>query len=130
MSEQVMLRVVLGRDNPLRLRWNATDGAPGDGYKAQVTALVLPDGTRLAMHGSSVMEQAQHAGDNTYTVTFTGMVGYPPGHADYDHVAKLTDAEVDYDIEFVHEDGHTAAEDAFEIVDRPPALAKNLASGS
>ena len=125
-----MLRVVLGRDNPMRLRWNATDGAPGDGYKAQVTALVLPDGTRLAMHGSSVMEQAQHAGDNMYTVTFTGMIGYEPGHADYDHVAALTDAEVDYDIEFVHEDGHTATDDAFEIIDRPPALAKNLASGS
>ena len=46
-----MLRVVLGRERPVRLRWLATEGAPGEGYKAQVTAIVLPDGTRLRWSG-------------------------------------------------------------------------------
>jgi hypothetical protein len=127
MSEQVMLRVVLGRENPMRVRWRATDGAPGDGYKAQVTALVLPDGTRLAMHGSSVMEQAQPTDDGEFAVTFTGMIGYAPEHADYAHVEQLSDTDVDYEIEFVHEDGHTAGADAFDIVERPRATATNLA---
>jgi len=124
-----MLRVVLGRDNPMRLRWLATDGAPGDGYKAQVTAIVLPDGTRLAMHGSSILEQAQPAGDDgSYTVTFTGMVGYQAEHADYPHVEKLSNSEVDYELEFVHEDGRIAEDSAFEVVDRPRAIATNLAN--
>ncbi len=122
-----MLRVVLGRENPMRVRWRATDGAPGDGYKAQVTALVLPDGTRLAMHGSSVMEQAQPVDEGEFAVTFTGMIGYATDHADYAHVEKLTDADVDYEIEFVHEDGHTAADDVFDVVERPRAVATNLA---
>lgn len=123
-----MLRVVLSRENPLRLRWRATDGVPGDGYKAQITALVLPDGTRLAMHGSSIMEQAQQAGGDTYTVTFTGMIGYAKDHADYAHVEKLAGAEVDYELEFVHEEGRTASPDDYEIVERPRAIATNLAN--
>ena len=123
-----MLRVVLGRDNPMRVRWLADDGAPGDGYKAQVTAIVLPDGTRLAMHGSSILEQAQPAGDDVYTVTFTGMVGYQAEHADYPHVEKLTTADVDYELEFVHEDGGIAEASAFEVVERPRAIATNLAN--
>ncbi|MBA3503577.1 MAG: hypothetical protein M4D80_27655 [Myxococcota bacterium] len=129
MSEQVMLRVVLGRENPMRVRWRATDGAPGDGYKAQVTALVLPDGTRIAMHGSSVLEQAQPVDDDgEFAVTFTGMIGYAPEHADYEAVEKLSDTDVDYEIEFVHEDGHTAGADAFDVVERPRATATNLAN--
>lgn len=127
MAEQIMLRVVLGRDNPMRVRWLATDGVPGDGYKAQVTALVLPDGTRLAMHGSSIMEQAQQAGGDTYAITFTGMIGYAKDHADYAHVEPLVDAEVDYEVEFVHEEGRNASPDDFEVVDRPRAIATNLA---
>jgi hypothetical protein len=127
MSEQVMLRVVLGRENPMRVRWRATDGAPGDGYKAQVTAIVLPDGTRLAMHGSSILEQAQPADDGEFAITFTGMLGYAPEHADYAHVAKVSEADVDYELEFVHDDGHSAASDAFDVVDRPRATATNLA---
>ena len=124
-----MLRVVLGRENPMRVRWRATDGAPGDGYKAQVTALILPDGTRLAMHGSSILEQAQPAPDDDgeFAITFTGMLGYAPEHADYAHVAKLSEADVDYEFEFVHDDGHTAADDAFDVVERPRATATNLA---
>ena len=122
-----MVRFTLGRETPLRVKWLAGDGSPGDGYKAQVTAIVLPDGTRLAMHGSSILEQAQRDGDD-FVVTFTGMVGYAEDHADFAHVSKLTDAEVDYEIEFVHEDGHSAPADQFQIVDRPRAHAKKLGS--
>ena len=122
-----MLRVVLGRENPMRVRWRATDGAPGDGYKAQVTALVLPDGTRLAMHGSSILEQAQPGDDGEFAITFTGMLGYAPEHADYAHVAKLSEADVDYELEFVHDDGHSAASDAYDVLDCPRATATNLA---
>ena len=122
-----MVRFTLGRDTPLRVKWLAQgdDGKPGEGYKAQVTAIVLPDGTRLAMHGSSILEQARPDGDD-YVITFTGMVGYAEDHADFGHVSKLTDAEVDYEIEFVHEDGHNAPADQFQIVERPRALAKKL----
>lgn len=120
-----MVRFTLGRESPLRVKWLATDGKPGEGYKAQVTAIVLPDGTRLAMHGSSILEQTQADGDE-YAVTFTGMVGYAEDHADFAHVSKLTDAEVDYEIEFVHEDGQTAPADQFQIVDRPRARAQKL----
>ena len=123
-----MLRVVLGRENPMRIRWLATDGAPGDGYKAQVTAIILPDGTRLAMHGSSILEQSQPADDGLYTITFTGMIGYAAEHADYPHVQKLSEADVDYELEFVHEDGRIAATSDFEVVERPRAAATNLAT--
>lgn len=119
-----MVSFRLGRETPLRVKWLANDGTPGDGYKAQVTAIVLPDGTRLAMHGSSIVEQTQPDGD-AYAVTFTGMVGYAQDHADYARVANL-DTEVDYELEFVHEDGHTAPADQYEILDRPRALAKKL----
>jgi len=122
-----MLRVVLGREHPMRVRWLGTKGAPGDGYKAQVTALVLPDGSRLAMHGSSILEQAHPADDGSYTITFTGMIGYAPDHADVARVEELTDAEVDYEIEFVNEDGGTAPASDFEVVERPRAVATNLA---
>jgi hypothetical protein len=124
----VMVSFRLDRETPLRIRWAATDGVPGDGYKAQVTAIVLPDGTRLAMHGSSIMEQAQQASGDEYTVTFTGMVGYASDHADFAHVEKLTDVEVDYELEFVHDDGRTAAPSDFEVLERPRARAKNLAN--
>lgn len=123
-----MVSFRLDRDTPLRVRWRATDGAPGDGYKAQVTAIVLPDGTRLAMHNSSILEQTQSAGGDEYTVTFTGMIGYAEDHADFAHVSSLTDVDVDYELEFVHEDGRTAAAGDYEILDRPRARAKNLAN--
>jgi hypothetical protein len=123
----VMVRFTLTRENPLRVKWSASDGKPGDGYKAQITAIVLPDGTRLVMHGSSLLEQTNPDGDD-YIVTFTGLVGYADDHADFEHVSKLTEAEVDYELEFVHEDGHSAPADQFQIVDRPRAHAKKLGS--
>ena len=123
----VMVSFRLDRETPLRVRWFATDGVPGDGYKPQVTAIVLPDGTRLAMHGSSILEQTQQDGD-TFTMTFTGMVGYAPEHADRAHIDALTEAEVDYEVDFVHEDGKSAVPDQdYRIVEQPRALAKKLA---
>jgi hypothetical protein len=121
----VIVNFHLARQSPLRVKWSATDGAPGDGYKAQVTAIVLPDGTRLAMHGSAILEKTEPDGAD-FIVTFTGMVGYAEDHADFGHVSKLTEAEVDYELEFVHEDGHNAPADQFEITDRPRALAKKI----
>ena len=120
-----MVSFRLARETPLRVKWSATDGAPGEGYKAQVTAIILPDGTRLAMHGSSILEQTQEDGDG-FLVTFTGVVGYAEDHADYAPVSALTETEVDYELEFVHEDGHNAPADQFEIVDRPRAIAKKI----
>ena len=123
-----MVSFRLDRDTPLRVRWLATDGNPGAGYKAQVTAIVLPDGTRLAMHASSILEQTQPDGEGLYSVSFTGMIGYAEDHADFPHVAKLAEAEVDYELEFVHDEGRTAAPESFAILERPRAVAKNLAN--
>jgi hypothetical protein len=129
MSGNVLVNFRLDRDRPLRVRWLATDGTPGDGYKPQVTAVVLPDGTRLAMHGTSIMEQVHRPqpGDDGYLITFTGMVGYADGHADRAHIDNLADAEIDYELEFVHEDGRIAVADRdYQIVERPRAMARKL----
>jgi len=122
-----MVSFRLDRETPVRLKWLATDGVPGDGYKAQVTAILLPDGSRLAMHGSSILEQTAQDGDS-YTMSFTGMVGYAADHADRPHIDKITEADVDYELEFVHDDGHSAAVDKdYQITDRPRAKARKLA---
>ena len=48
MSEpNVLVNFRLDKDQPLRLRWLATDGVPGDGYKAQITAIKLSGGAKL-----------------------------------------------------------------------------------
>ena len=58
MSEpNVLVNFRLDRDKPARVKWLATDGVPGDGYKAQVTAIRLADGSALAMDSSAIMEQ-------------------------------------------------------------------------
>ena len=93
MSEpNVLVNFRLDKEKPLRLRWLATDGVPGDGYKAQVTAVVLPDGAQLAMDSSAILEQA-HAdpsgGLGAYFVTFNGMVGYAADHPDRAKVDAL-----------------------------------------
>jgi hypothetical protein len=131
MSEpNVLVNFRLDRDTPVRVRWLATDGVPGDGYKAQITAVLLPDGTRLAMHGSSIMEQTQPdaaGGIGGYTMTFNGMVGYAADHADRGHVEKLLDDEIDYELEFVHEDGRVAVLDQdYKILERPRAMARKM----
>ncbi len=131
MSEpNVLVSFRLDRETPLRVRWLATDGVPGDGYKAQVTAIILPDGTRLAMHGSSIMEQTHPdpaGGAHAYLMTFTGVVGYPHDHADRRHVEALAETEVDYELEFVHDEGQSAVDEQdYQITERPRAMARTL----
>jgi hypothetical protein len=114
------------REQPLRLKWTATDGVPGDGYKAQVTAIILADGTRLGMDSSSILEQTHpdvSGGIGGYLVTFNGIVGYAPDHPDRAHVDKIIDGEIEYELDFVHEqDDRTAIEgEDYRIVDRPRA---------
>jgi hypothetical protein len=130
MSEpNVLVNFRLDKDRPLRFRWLATDGAPGDGYKAQVTAIKLQDGTRLAMDRSAILEQTapDAAGGGVYTLTFNGMVGFGADHPDRAAVDALVDQEIDYELELVHdESGRVANEAELEILDRPRAFARKL----
>lgn len=132
MSEPtVMISFRLERDRPLRIRWIATDGVPGDGYKAQVTAIKrIEGGGVLAMDASAILEQTAPdpmGGVASYLLTFSGMVGYPAGHAERAVVDLISDEEVEYDLEFVHADGRVAEEgEDYKILDRPRAHAKKL----
>jgi hypothetical protein len=131
MSEpNVLVNFRLDRDKPARVRWLATDGVPGDGYKAQVTAIVLGDGTRLAMHGSAILEQSSAdptGGIGAYQVSFSGMVGYASDHADRARVEHLEDQEVVYELEFVADDGRVAVLDQdYKVLDLPRAMARKL----
>ena len=127
----VLVNVRLDNDRPLRLRWLATDGVPGDGYKAQVTAIRLADGQRLAMDGSAIVEQTAPdpgGGVGAYVMTFNGMVGYHVDHPDRTHVDRLEDQEIDYDLELVHDDtGRVAVEgEDYKILERPRGWAHKL----
>ena len=132
MSEpNVLVNFRLDKDQPLRLRWLATDGVPGDGYKAQVTAIRLKDGARLVMDSSAILEQtAPDAGGGigAYLLTFNGMVGYAADHPDRKHVDALDDQEIDYELEFIREDTeHVAVENEdYKILERPRARAHKL----
>ncbi|HEY5923490.1 MAG TPA: hypothetical protein VIV11_17540 [Kofleriaceae bacterium] len=132
MSEpNVLVNFRLDKDQPLRLRWLATDGAPGDGYKAQVTAVKLSVG-RLAMDRTAIMEHTTAdagGGMGAYLLTFNGMVGFAADHPDRPAIDKLTAEEIDYEFEFVHdESGRVAVEGTdFTIVERPRAWARKLA---
>jgi hypothetical protein len=131
MSEpNVLVSYRLDRDRPARVRWLATDGAPGDGYKAQITAILLADGRRLEMHGSSIIEQTAPdpaSGIGDYLLTFNGMVGYAADHVDRPRIEQLLDEEVDYELEFVRDDGHLAEPDQdYELVERPRAMARKI----
>jgi hypothetical protein len=133
MSEpNALVNFRLDRDKPLRLKWLATDGVPGDGYKAQVTAIRLSDGSQLQMDSSSILEQtaADPAGGlGAYLVTFNGMVGFASDHPDRPRVDKLTDDEIDYDLEFITEEGRIAVENEdYKILERPRGHAHNVSS--
>lgn len=131
MSEpHLLVNFRLDRDRPARVRWLATDGVPGDGYKAQITAILLADGSRLPMHGSAILEQSAPdpaGGIGGYLLTFNGMVGYPAEHADRARVEQLLEEEIDYELEFVHEDGRVAVLDQdYRIVERPRGMARKM----
>ncbi len=128
----VLVNFRLNPDHPVRLKWMATDGVPGDGYKAQITAVKL-GATTLQMDSSAILEQTAPdpaGGIGGYLLTFNGMVGYAEDHPDRAHVDKLTDAEITYDLEFVHEeDGRAAVEDQdYRILERPRAMAHKISA--
>jgi len=133
MSANVLVNFRLDKDRALRLKWLAQDedGAPGDGYKAQVTAIKLMDGGRLAMDKSAILEQTvvdPDGGVGGYLMTFNGMVGFAADHPDRAVVDKLIDQEIEYEFELVHdESGRVAVENKdFRVVERPRGLAKKL----
>jgi hypothetical protein len=132
MSEpNVLVNFRLDKDQPLRLRWLATDGVPGDGYKAQVTAVKLSVG-RLAMDKTAIMEHTfadPEGGVGAYLMTFNGMVGFAADHPDRAAIDKLTSEEIDYEFELVHDDsGRVAVEGTdYEILERPRAWARKVA---
>jgi hypothetical protein len=127
----VLVNFRLDRDRPMRLKWHATDGVPGDGYKAQVTAITLGDGARLQMDSTAILEQTAPdptGGIGAYLVTFSGMVGFAGDHPDRARIDKLDDEEIDYEMAFIHDDdGRIAVEgEDYEIRDRPRGMAHKL----
>ena len=132
MSEpNVLVNFRLDKDRPLRLRWLATDGVPGDGYKAQITGIHLATGERLAMDGSAIVEQTAPdptGGIGAYLLTFNGMVGYHVDHPDRATVDRIEDQEIEYDLDLVHDDsGRIAVEgEDYKILERPRGWARRL----
>jgi hypothetical protein len=130
----VLVNFRLNPDRPVRVKWTATDGVPGDGYKAQITSVKL-GGATLKMDSSAILEQTAPdpaGGIGGYMLTFNGMVGFAEDHPDLKHVAKLTDAEIEYELEFVHdESGRIAVEDEdYKILERPTAMAHKISGRS
>lgn len=139
MSEpNVLVNFRLDRERPLRVRWLATDGVPGDGYKPQIIAITLKSGTRIEMDDSSIMEQTAAdpaGGTGAYFVTFNGMVGFAADSPYRKAIDKLTDDDIDYEFEFVKDDfgGQervaVPGED-FVILDQPRGQAHKLTKRS
>jgi hypothetical protein len=132
MSEpNVLVNFRLDRDRPMRIKWLATDGVPGDGYKAQVTVIRLDDGSTFHMDSSAILEQTAPdpaGGIGAYLVTFNGMVGYASDHADRARIEKLEDEEIAYDMIFLREDDGRVAvlgED-YEIREHPRGMVHKL----
>lgn len=132
MSEpNVLVNFRLDRDRPMRIKWMATDGVPGDGYKAQVTVIRLDDGAHLEMDSSAILEQTAPdpaGGIGAYMVTFNGMVGFASDHPDRARIDQLEDEEIAYDMVFIREhDGRLAVEgEDYEVRDRPRGMAHKL----
>jgi hypothetical protein len=134
MSEpNVLVNFRLDRDRAMRIKWHATDGVPGDGYKAQVTVIKLDDGACLEMDSSAILEQTAPdpgGGTGAYLVTFNGMVGYAGDHPDRARIDKLEAEAIGYDMIFLREDnGRVAVEgEDYEIRDHPRGMAHKLTS--
>ncbi|HEU4734432.1 MAG TPA: hypothetical protein VFT22_41360 [Kofleriaceae bacterium] len=132
MSEpNALVNFRLDRDRPMRIKWHATDGVPGDGYLAQVTAFKLDDGAILEMDSLAILEQTAPdpaGGIGAYLVTFNGMVGYASDHPDRTRVDKLEDEEVAFELIFVRErDGRVAVQgEDYEVRDHPRAMAHKI----
>jgi len=132
MSEpNVLVSFRLDKEEPLRFRWMATDGVPGDGYKPQITAIKLPGGGRLEMDGSAILEQTAPdpgGGLGAYLMTFSGMVGYAADHPDRKHIDSLDDQQVEYELAFVHDDsGRVAIENEdYKVIERPRGWLRKL----
>ncbi|HEU4614447.1 MAG TPA: hypothetical protein VFS15_20265 [Kofleriaceae bacterium] len=132
MSEpNVLVSFRLDKEAPVRFRWMATDGVPGDGYKAQITAIKLAGGGQLAMDSSAILEQTAPdaaGGRGAYMMTFSGMVGYAADHPDRKQIDALDDQQVEYELTFVHDDsGRIAVENEdYKIVDRPRGWLRKL----
>ncbi|HEY5934092.1 MAG TPA: hypothetical protein VIU61_05650 [Kofleriaceae bacterium] len=126
----VLVNFRLDRERPLRVKWLASDGVPGDGYKAQIVAITLLDGSRLEMDSSAIMEQTAPdatGGIGAYQVTFNGMVGFAVDHPDRARIERIEDDEIDYELVFVDDDGRLAVEDEdYKIIERPRAMAHKL----
>jgi len=131
-ASSLLVNFRLEPSTPVRVHWLATDGTPTDGYKAQVVAILL-GGARLAMDGSAILEQVVSdplGGVNDFLVTFTGMVGFAPTHADRPHVEGIAadGSTIEYELTFVHaESGRIASEGTdYKVTDRPRATARKL----
>ena len=132
MSEpNVLVNFRLDKEAPLRFRWLATDGVPGDGYKAQITAIKLAGGSVLEMDGSSIVEQTAPdaaGGLGAYMLTFSGMVGYASDHPNRKQIDKLDDQQVEYDLVFVHDDSERIAveNEDYKIIEKPRGWLRKL----
>jgi hypothetical protein len=128
----VLVNFRLDPATPIRVAWMAADGTPTDGYKPQITAIVLANGARLAMDASAILEHATAgAGAGEFAISFTGMVGFAADHADRARVEGIAAEEaVDYEIAFVRaEDGKLAALGTdYTVTARPQATARKLPS--
>jgi hypothetical protein len=127
----VLVNFRLDRDRPMRIKWHATDGVPGDGYKAQVTVIKLDDGATLEMDSTAILEQTAPdpgGGIGAYLVTFNGMVGYASDHRDRARIDQLEDEEIGYEMIFLREDdGRVAVEgEDYEIREHPRGMAHKL----
>jgi len=132
MSEpNVLVNFRLDKDRPMRLKWLATDGVPGDGYKAQVTTIKLNDGAKLQLDSSAILEQTAadpSGGIGAYLLTFNGMVGYAADHPDRKHIEALGDQEVEFELEFIQDEtGRVAVDNEdYKILEHPRAWAHKL----
>jgi hypothetical protein len=83
------------------------------------------------MDSSAILEQSAPdpgGGVGGYMVTFNGMVGFGDDHPHRKFVETLEDAEIEYDLTFVHEESErVAVEDQdYKILERPSAMAHRI----